>query len=849
MSTADEKKKNQLRLRAAAERQIDNEPLIGGDPAHPDERLLHELQVHQVELEMQNEALRQAQTALEESRDRYVDLYDFAPVGYLTLTADGLIAEINLTAVRLLGMEHKKLLQRRLTALVVPEDQDRWTQFFLGVKESDGGGNVEVALRRGDGAVVQAQLDCVRTRVGAGATAVRIALADISKRKQLEAELAQHRNHLEQLVFKRTAELAAAKDAAEAANRAKSIFLANMSHELRTPMNGVMGMTDLALRRATDPKLIDWLTKSKDSAKHLLGVINDILDISMIESGQLTLEEKNFSFSQVLDEALQMEGEAVQAKGLRLSLEISPALPGILCGDANRLKQILIKFIGNALKFSQHGPVTVHAYVVEEDGYSVLLRIEVMDHGPGISAEQQGRLFHAFTQADDSMNRKHGGTGLGLIISKRIAQLMGGNVGVISEEGQGSTFWATARLKKGTGVVVAPAQPALVDRVADKVSNGAEAIPGERNPRATILIVDDEPTNLSLLNHLLRSDYHVRAANSGESALRAAASEPRPDLILLDVMMPEMDGYAVLFRLRGNPATRGIPVIFLTALAEPEDEEHGLQSGAADYITKPIKPAVVLARVRTQLENAQARVILKYQNALLEAEVARRMAENDLTQLVSIRALAHLAETRDPETGNHINRTQNYVHILALRLRENPRFAEFLTSRNVALLRKSAPLHDIGKVGIPDSILRKPGPLTPAEWTIMKTHARLGSDAIEQAETDAEKPVAFLILAKEIAHWHHEKWDGSGYPDGLAGEAIPIAARLMAVADVFDALISARVYKPAMSFTDARNLIAAERGKHFDPDLADAFLFSFEQFVAVAEKYQEGDSAEMGEIS
>ena len=361
-------------------------------------------------------------------------------------------------------------------------------------------------------------------------------------------------------------------------------------------------------------------------------------------------------------------------------------------------------------------------------------------------------------------------------------------------------------------------------------------------PTATILIVDDEPTNLSLLTHLLRSEYHVRAANSGESALRAAASEPRPDLILLDVMMPGMDGYEVLTRLRENPATKHIPVIFLTALAEEEDEEHGLLAGAADYITKPIKPAVVQARVRTQLENVQARDVLKNQNSFLEAEVARRMAENDLTQLVSIRALAHLAETRDPETGNHINRTQNYVRLLALRLRQHPRFADFLNPRNIDLLTKSAPLHDIGKVGIPDSILLKPGRLGPAEWEVMKTHARLGSEAIEQAETDAEQPVAFLVLAKEIAHWHHCRWDGSGYPDGLAGESIPISARLMALADVFDALISVRVYKPAMSYAEARDLIAAERGKHFDPDVADAFLAGFDAFVAIAQAYQEGDA-------
>lgn len=360
--------------------------------------------------------------------------------------------------------------------------------------------------------------------------------------------------------------------------------------------------------------------------------------------------------------------------------------------------------------------------------------------------------------------------------------------------------------------------------------------------KATILIVDDEPTNLSLLTHLLRSDYLVRAANSGESALRAAASEPRPDLVLLDVMMPGMDGYEVLGQLRASPATADIPAIFLSALADEGDEEYGLVLGAVDYISKPIKPAVVLARVRTHLEAKLARDWMKNQNSVLEAEVARRMSENDLTQLVSIRALAHLAETRDPETGNHIHRTQNYVNTLALGLRQHPRFSDFLTLRNIDLLTKSAPLHDIGKVGIPDSILLKPGPLTDAEWMIMKTHAKIGSDAIEKAEVDVEMPIDFLVLAKEIAHWHHERWNGSGYPDGLAGDAIPIAARLMALADVFDALISARVYKAPIPFAIARDMIVAERGKHFDPDVTDAFLAAFGDFVGIAERFR--DSAE-----
>jgi len=356
---------------------------------------------------------------------------------------------------------------------------------------------------------------------------------------------------------------------------------------------------------------------------------------------------------------------------------------------------------------------------------------------------------------------------------------------------------------------------------------------------ATILIVDDEPANLSLLTHVLRPVYQVRAANSGENALRAATSEPRPDLVLLDVMMPRMDGYEVLDRLRNNPATVDIPVIFVTALGDADEEERGLALGAADYIAKPIKPALVLARVRTQLEAKHTRDWLKDKNAILEAEVSRRMAENDLTQLVSIRALAHLAETRDRETGNHILRTQNYVRTLALRLRQHPRFAASLDPRTIDLVTKSAPLHDIGKVGIPDAILLKPGPLTQQEWAIMKTHARLGSDAIEQAEADVEQPIDFLVLAKEIAHWHHEKWDGSGYPDGLKGEAIPVSARLMAVADVFDALISPRVYKPAMSYDKAREIIAEGRGSHFDPDIVDAFLAGFDAMTAIADQYND----------
>ncbi len=362
----------------------------------------------------------------------------------------------------------------------------------------------------------------------------------------------------------------------------------------------------------------------------------------------------------------------------------------------------------------------------------------------------------------------------------------------------------------------------------------------------TILLVDDTPENLVVLGELLQPAYRVRAANNGRRALQVAASEPRPDLILLDVMMPDMDGYATLQALQRDPVTADIPVIFVTAMDTTHDEEYGLDLGAVDYITKPIRPAIVLARVRTQLELKQARDWLKNQNVMLEAEVQRRMGENQLIQELSIHALARLAETRDPETGNHLKRTQGYVRVLALALKDHPRFAAHLDERRVEMLYKSAPLHDIGKVGIPDNVLLKPGKLTADEWEIMKTHAVIGAEAIERAEKDADRPVDFLILAKEIAHWHHEKWNGAGYPDGLAGEAIPVSARLMALADVFDALITRRVYKPPMPYEEARRIIIDERGKHFDPDVVDVFAARFDEFVRIAESHRDSESEVAG---
>ena len=359
--------------------------------------------------------------------------------------------------------------------------------------------------------------------------------------------------------------------------------------------------------------------------------------------------------------------------------------------------------------------------------------------------------------------------------------------------------------------------------------------------RPTVLVVDDSPDSLVLLSNLLKDRYRVRVANHGEKALRLATSENPPDLVLLDVVMPEPDGHEVCRRLKADPRTRDIPVIFLTSRGEVEDERLGLELGAADYITKPISPPILRARVQTQLHLKATADFLRDKNEFLEQEVARRTREIGTMQEVTILALAALAETRDADTGNHLRRTQLYIRVLAQKMRTHPRFQEDLTPQTIERIFKSAPLHDIGKVGIPDRILLKPGPLDPEEFEIMKNHTVLGRDALEQAERSLGADLEFLRMAKEIALYHQEKWDGTGYPYGLAGDAIPVSARLMALADVYDALVSRRVYKSPLSHDTAVELIAAERGRHFDPDLVDGFLEIQDEFREIAERYADSD--------
>lgn len=355
--------------------------------------------------------------------------------------------------------------------------------------------------------------------------------------------------------------------------------------------------------------------------------------------------------------------------------------------------------------------------------------------------------------------------------------------------------------------------------------------------KPTILVVDDTPDNITLLCGLLGDQYKNKVATNGDKALQIAFAEPHPDLILLDIMMPEMDGYEVCRRLKENRATESIPVIFLTAKSQDEDETKGFELGAVDYITKPITPAILMARVQTHIALKQARNSLEEQNDILEDQVRERTKQLEGLQDALIISMASLAETRDNETGHHIRRTQHYIRELAKELALHPKFAPYLSPKDIELIYKTAPLHDIGKVGVPDRILLKPGKLTPEEFEEMKRHTIYGRETLDVAEKTLGRNVDFLCTARNIAYYHHEKWDGKGYPTGLAGEDIPACARLMAIVDVYDALISRRPYKEPMSNEKAFSIIHEGRGTHFDPDVVDAFDKIQDTVAAIALKF------------
>ncbi len=583
-------------LRKMAEEKLAHEN-DDSSPPRSAEELLHELQVHQIELEMQNEELRHAQIALEIARDRYVDLYEFAPVGYLTLSHDSKINSINLNGSSMLGEDRKKLLHRSFSNLVAPEHHDCWLGFFSDALEAIDKQTCELTLQHADGKRIEVRLDCLRIKTDDADTELRIALTDVSEQKRL-AHVLEDNN----------ADLSRAKSLADKANLAKSDFISSMSHELRSPLNAILGFAQLleAGNPLPTPSQKGRIEQIIQAGWYLLGLINEILDLAMIESGRHPMKMENISLSEVLLDCQSMIEPQAKKKGIHIDFaKVDEQC--FVYADRIRLKQILINLVTNAIKYNRPGGAVNVAVQTNSDGR---VHIGVQDSGAGLSAENLKQLFQPFNRLGQQTGSEEG-SGIGLVLSKRLVELMGGRIGVESVVGVGSVFWIEVHLTDSAESDVS--EFALLKPVHDVVQAAIQAafratpepFPLMVAPR-TVLYVEDNHANMMLMEQILERQSGIKLLKAGNGASGIALARIHvPDVILMDINLPGISGVQALRILRADPATAHIPVIAISANAMQRDIENGLEAGFMGYITKPIKVTEFMEVLETALQLSQ----------------------------------------------------------------------------------------------------------------------------------------------------------------------------------------------------------------------------------------------------